>query len=217
MEPLKDAIRLTGASMRGDTAVPMVARPAQRVQPAPRVQSVRADERNPMTQRLIVVANRLPVSRSKAGAWSSSAGGLVTAVKPVLQARGGTWVGWTGSTEAAPRPFLHDGVRIQPVSVNREEVRKFYEGMSNRTLWPLYHDAIRTPEFHREWWRPYLVVNERYARAAAKVARRGDMVWVHDYQLQLVPRMLRYMRPDLRIGFFLHIPFPPEELFEWLP
>src|SRR5262249_59961019 len=87
----------------------------------------------------------------------------------------------------------------------------------NRTLWPLYHDSIRTPEFRREWWWPYVDVSQRYARAVAAVARRGDLVWVHDYHLQLVPRMLREMRPDLRIGFFLHIPFPPEELFLQLP
>jgi trehalose 6-phosphate synthase len=173
-----------------------------------------------MSRRLIVVANRLPVQRpGKGGAahWVSSAGGLVTAVTPVLRRRGGSWVGWTGVPDATPRPFVHDQVRLRPVSVTRAEIRSFYDGMSNRTLWPLYHDAIRAPEFHRDWWKQYLAVNAKYTRAAAKAARRGDLVWVHDYHLQLVPRMLRYMRPDLRIGFFLHIPFPPEELFEWLP
>ncbi len=97
------------------------------------------------------------------------------------------------------------------------EVDGFYHGFSNRTLWPLYHDAVQTPEFNERWWAPYVEVNRRFAESAAKVAKRGDLVWVHDYHLQLVPEMLRAERPDLRIGFFLHIPFPPEELFAWLP
>jgi trehalose 6-phosphate synthase len=173
-----------------------------------------------LKRRCVIIANRLPVHRAglgAEGAWESSAGGLVTAMMPVLRAERGTWIGWTGYPGAVPRPFSHDGVRIHPVSISREEIKAFYDGMSNRTFWPLYHDAIRTPEFHREWWKPYLAVNERFARVAARVAKRGDLVWIHDYHLQIVPRMLRFMRPDIRIGFFLHIPFPPEELFEWLP
>jgi trehalose 6-phosphate synthase len=109
------------------------------------------------------------------------------------------------------------GVGIRPVALAASEVETFYHGFSNSTLWPLYHDAIRAPEFHRDWWGPYTEVNRRFARAAAAAARPGDLVWVHDYHLQLVPRMLREIRSDIRIGFFLHIPFPPEELFAWLP
>ena len=82
---------------------------------------------------------------------------------------------------------------------------------------PVFHDAIRPPEFNAAWWPPYVETNERFARSAARIAGKGDAVWVHDYHLMLVPAMLRELRPDLRIGFFLHIPFPPEELFEWLP
>ncbi|MBZ0171151.1 MAG: trehalose-6-phosphate synthase, partial [Phycisphaerales bacterium] len=81
----------------------------------------------------------------------------------------------------------------------------------------LYHDSIREPQFHRRWWWPYHKVNERFAEATAEVAGEDDLVWVHDYQLQLVPGMLRERRPDARIGFFLHIPFPPEELFAKIP
>ncbi len=108
-------------------------------------------------------------------------------------------------------------MRIRPVPMSRTEVELCYNGMANRTLWPLYHDAIRAPDFRREWWDRYVAVNMRFARAAAAEASRGDLVWVHDYHFQLVPQMLRKLRPDLRIGFYLHIPFPPEELFEWLP
>ena len=89
--------------------------------------------------------------------------------------------------------------------------------MSNSTLWPLYHDLVAKPEFHREWWEAYRRVNQRFAEAAAECVGEHGVVWVQDYQLQLVPAMLRELRPDVRIGFFLHIPFPPSELFRQLP
>jgi trehalose 6-phosphate synthase len=89
--------------------------------------------------------------------------------------------------------------------------------MSNASLWPLYHDVVEKPEYHRAWWDTYVQVNKRFAERAASVAAEGAIVWVHDYQLQLVPAMLRQIRPDLTIGFFLHIPFPPYELFTQLP
>ncbi len=172
---------------------------------------------------LVVVANRLPVSRGTGGAsrrphgWETSPGGLVGALAPVLSARAGAWVGWPGFLGPVPEPFDHEGMRLHPVALSRSEYELFYEGFSNATLWPLYHDAIRPPEFHQEWWDAYVVVNERYAERAARVAAPNALVWVHDYQLQLVPAMLRSLRPDLRIGFFLHIPYPPPELFMQLP
>jgi trehalose 6-phosphate synthase len=103
------------------------------------------------------------------------------------------------------------------VGLTRDEVEAFYEGFSNSTLWPLYHDAIATPVYHRHTWTPYVEINQRFAREVAGLAAEGATVWVHDYQLQLLPQMLRERRPDLRIGFFLHIPFPPAELFLQLP
>ncbi len=171
-------------------------------------------------RRLIVVSNRLPVTRVGSGAgtrWQTSAGGLVTAMVPILRRRGGCWVGWPGGTGRAPRTIEHDEMRLHGVRLSSSDLAGFYHGFSNRTLWPLFHDAIRTPEFRREWWKPYVEVNERYARAAARAYKPGDTVWVHDYHLMLVPAMLRRLKPRARIGFFLHIPFPPEELFSWLP
>jgi trehalose 6-phosphate synthase len=106
---------------------------------------------------------------------------------------------------------------LVPIAMSQREYAEFYEGFSNATLWPLYHDLIAKPEFHREWWDAYEVVNRRFAETAATVAAEGAVVWVQDYQLQLVPAMLRELRPDLRIGFYLHIPFPPTELFQQLP
>jgi trehalose 6-phosphate synthase len=106
---------------------------------------------------------------------------------------------------------------MHPVPLSNRDVTNYYEGFSNGTLWPLYHDAVAAPQFHRHWWDNYVEVNARFADAAASVADDGAVVWIQDYQLQLVPKMLREKRPDLRIGFFLHIPFPPQELFMQMP
>lgn len=170
---------------------------------------------------LVVVANRLPIDDSVApdGAceWRRSPGGLVSALYPLLRHTPATWVGWAGGT--GPAPHLHevDGVRMHTVPLTAEDLRDHYEGFANATLWPLYHDAVEQPEYHRRWWEAYQRVNQRFAAAAAKVAEPGALVWVQDYHLQLVPGLLRALRPDLRIGFFLHVPFPPPELFMQLP
>jgi trehalose 6-phosphate synthase len=134
-----------------------------------------------------------------------------------LRQGGGAWVGWAGSIGDAPPAFEHDGVRLLPLSLDEAEYEGFYEGFSNEALWPLYHDGIRPSTFDPGWWDTYVSVNERFALAASRVAAPGGLVWVHDYQLQLVPAMLRELRPDVRIGYFLHIPFPPAELFSRLP
>lgn len=168
----------------------------------------------------MVIANRLPVHRVRHGQtmrWARSPGGLVTAISPILEKHGGYWIGWSGAVEPNPRPFVFEKTRVVPVPLSAREVDAYYEGFCNATIWPLYHDAVRSPIFQHAWWKPYVDVNWRFAQVAAKVSVKGQLVWVHDYQLQLVPRMLRELRPDLLIGFFLHIPFPPEELFAWLP
>ncbi|MCW2525003.1 MAG: hypothetical protein JWO63_3338, partial [Frankiales bacterium] len=144
-------------------------------------------------------------------------GGLVAALEPVMQKADGVWIGWAGSPGTAPEPFDADGMRLVAVELSTNEVRDYYEGFSNATLWPLYHDVIAPPEFHRSWWDTYVTVNRRFADVAASQAAEGATVWVHDYQLQLVPGMLRMLRPDLRIGFFNHIPFPGYEIFAQLP
>jgi len=168
----------------------------------------------------VVVANRLPVQHAAAPGsdeWRPSPGGLASALTSVLQSRNGLWIGWLGGTEFAEAPAQYEGIRLKAVTITPEEYEDFYLGFSNATLWPLYHDAIRAPTFHRTWWRTYQEINRRYATAAAESVAPGGTVWVHDYQLQLVPDMLRRLRPDVRIGFFLHIPFPPSELFMQLP
>ena len=170
---------------------------------------------------LVIVANRLPVDRvtqdDGTAGWRRSPGGLVTAIEPVMRARGGVWLGWPGGTDQDLEPFEDDGLNLVPIAMDEQDIEEFYEGFSNATIWPIYHDLVAKPEFHREWWDRYVKVNERFAAKADEFANKGATVWVHDYQLQLVPQMLRERRPDLRIGFYLHIPFPPGELFQQLP
>jgi trehalose 6-phosphate synthase len=169
----------------------------------------------------VVVANRLPVDMERlpdgSTEWKRSPGGLVTALEPLLRRRRGAWVGWPGIADADEEPLEQDDMHLWPVRLSADDIENYYEGFSNATLWPLYHDVIVKPIYHREWWDAYVDVNRRFAEATAKVAAQGATVWVQDYQLQLVPKMLRMLRPDLTIGFFLHIPFPPVELFMQMP
>jgi trehalose 6-phosphate synthase len=170
---------------------------------------------------LVVLANRLPVDRvvhaDGSSSWRRSPGGLVTALAPVMAANEGAWIGWPGDVMDECEIFEHDGITLVPIAISQQEYEEYYEGFSNATLWPLYHDLVAKPEFHREWWDAYVAVNRRFAETAAEVAAEGATVWIQDYQLQLVPSLLRQLRGDLRIGFFLHIPFPPAELFSQLP
>src|SRR4051812_23276791 len=169
----------------------------------------------------VVVANRLPIDMERlpdgSTTWKRSPGGLVTALEPLLRRRRGAWIGWPGVPDADEGPIEQDDMYLWPVRLSADEVANYYEGFSNATLWPLYHDIIVKPIYHREWWDAYVTVNRRFAEATAKVAAEGATVWVQDYQLQLVPKMLRMLRPDVTIGFFLHIPFPPVELFMQMP
>ena len=172
----------------------------------------------PSSSRLIVAANRLPVRwEDEEDRWVTSPGGLVSALAPVLRERGGVWVGWPGTDGGTTDEFEAAGIANHPIPLDPDAIENYYDGFCNGTIWPLYHDAIRPPEYHRHWWRPYQDVNRRFAEASAEVASPGDVVWVQDYQLQLVPAMVRALRSDVRIGFFLHIPFPPPEIFERLP
>jgi trehalose 6-phosphate synthase len=170
---------------------------------------------------LVVAANRLPVDRVVddlgKSTWQRSPGGLVTAMEPVMRGRVAAWVGWAGEPGPAPEPFNEDRLHIHPVSLSSVEIHEYYEGFSNDTLWPNYHDVIVTASFHRNWWNTYRMVNQRFAQTIVTVAAPGATVWVHDYHLQLVPAMVRAQRPDVRIGWFNHIPFPPVELFAQLP
>ena len=139
--------------------------------------------------------------------------GLVTALHPVLVARQGTWVGWAG--EVGRRRHRSGGRGPAPPVPLHQWIWSYYEGGQRHYLAAPRRGG--TPTYRRRWRESYREVNDRFAAAAAEVAAPGATVWIQDYQLQLVPAMLRQRRPDLRIGFFLHIPFPPIELFMQLP
>jgi len=171
----------------------------------------------PIDRPIVIAANRLPVMRTDDGGWTPSPGGLVRALYPMLRESGGTWVGWTGDPDDDADPFTVEGVDLHPVPISADEIELYYEGFSNDALWPLYHDALRESTYSIEQWDAYHAVNERFALSIAEIAAEGSAVWIHDYQLQLVPGLLRAQRPDLIISFFLHIPFPPVELFTRLP
>ena len=169
---------------------------------------------------LVVVANRLPVERAGDGGsdeWRPSPGGLVSALTPVLQRSGGTWIGWSGSADEVIDPFSVDGFSVVPVPLAGDDISGYYEGFANATLWPLYHDVTGRPVFERTWWEDYIRINRRFAEITAENAPLRSTVWIHDYQLQLVPGFLRDRRPDLRIGWFNHIPFPGYEIYSRLP
>jgi trehalose 6-phosphate synthase len=178
---------------------------------------------DPEEQALVVVANRLPVEWTADGTWRAAPGGLVSALQSLFAERPALWIGWSGrfadeATEATqPIPPELAPCAVHEIALDRADFDDYYEGFSNGALWPLYHDALVPPVYHRHQFDAYRRVNDRFAQAVAEAAPPGALVWVHDYQLQLVPAMLRALRPDLRIGFFLHIPFPPPELFAQLP
>jgi trehalose 6-phosphate synthase len=162
--------------------------------------------------RVVAYANRLPVSRGSQG-WRPSAGGLVSALLPALESRHGAWVGWDGGAGDLPRRVEGLDIELLPVALSRREVEHYYHGFANRTLWPLLHGLIEQPRFERRWWTAYCEVNERFA---AVEAHGGGLRWVHDYQLMLVPSLLRRAQTG-PIRFFLHVPFPPPEIYARLP
>ena len=180
-----------------------------------------------MPEPLIVVANRLPLTLRRAGGrWTAeaSSGGLVAALTPVVQRAGGLWIGWPGDApgdDPEGRAALLEAWERErgfaAVDLPERVGRAFYDGFANDTLWPLLHGFPSRAVFNPETFVAYQDANQRFADAVLERARPDDLIWVHDYQLMLVPALLRAAWPGLRIGFFLHVPFPPPELFRILP
>ena len=173
---------------------------------------------------LIVISNREPYAPQRGAdgqlRWVPSIGGLTAALDPALQRVGGTWIAWgeqQTQITGVDLPSEAPRYRLERVRLSEAEVRDFYHGFSNRALWPMSHYFIERARYLRASWQAYEAVNRRFAEAALARYRPGDTVWVHDYQLALVPGMLREALPDARIGFFWHIPWPSSEVFRTLP
>jgi len=181
--------------------------------------------------KLVVVSNRLPYNlpRETTGRRPRrNIGGLVSALEPVLARTGGSWIGWDGialpsasavSAQADnPRRVRTDnGIDLHGVPLSEREISRYYHGFANRALWPLFHDRLPTSVFQLDDYAAYVRVNRRFAESVVTRADPSDRVWVHDYHLLLVPGFLRELGFRGRVDFFLHIPFPPPELFRALP
>lgn len=186
-------------------------------------------EAKPTADRLVVVSNRLPfvLSQQEDGRYSlvPGAGGLISALAPVLRNRGGMWIGWPGpSAHAVPdldkvlsNATKNSGYTLKPVQLTPEEKEKFYQGFSNEVIWPLFHDLQSHCNFDPTYWSAYQKVNRKFAEAILATHRGDDFVWVHDYHLMNVARELRRKGMQSQIAFFLHIPFPPLDIFVKVP
>jgi|SRR5688572_11211266 trehalose 6-phosphate synthase/phosphatase len=174
-----------------------------------------------MRTTILNVANRLPVTIGER--ISKSSGGLVAALEGVSEENYALkWIGWPGAAVPDARRdevtrTLADEYNAVPVFLSEDEAHGFYEGFSNSSVWPLLHYLPSYYRYEPQWWDDYLRVNQRFAHTVIASARAGDLVWVHDYQLMLVPAMLRERMPGLRVGFFLHTPFPSYEIFRYHP
>jgi trehalose 6-phosphate synthase/phosphatase len=176
--------------------------------------------------RVIIVSNRLPMVIRADGdepILSPASGGLANGLRPLHEAGHSVWIGWTGDLPPLPRTArkrlirdLHDQ-RIQPVELTRSESHAYYNGVCNGVLWPLFHYQIDRIPLSTPEWAVYRAINERFADAIVHEYRDGDVIWIHDYHLLLVPGLVRSRLPDAPIGFFLHIPFPAAEVFQVAP
>src|SRR5213593_4562270 len=179
--------------------------------------------------RLVLVSNRLPFALEPVGdaQWiaAPSPGGLVSALGPVLRGRGGTWIGWPGVAGDIPEaPFAeatrNAGYEVVSVALSEVERDEFYYGYSNEVIWPLFHDLQNFCNFDPAYWQAYKQVNDRYADAIGRCAQPDDFIWVHDYHLMYVAQALREQGLSQKLSgltFFLHIPFPPYDIFSKLP
>lgn len=176
--------------------------------------------------RTIIVSNRLPTKARRTAdgqlQFTPSEGGLATGLGTIYREHDNVWVGWPGLfVEAAEeQQQVADQLRadsMAPVFLTEDEIRDYYEGFSNETLWPTFHYFPQYAVYDPQFWEAYVAVNDKFCRAVLDLAGPHDTIWVHDYQLLLLPQLLRAARPDATIGFFLHIPFPSVELFQMLP
>jgi len=178
-------------------------------------------------EKIVIVSNRVPYNITKSGGeikYKKSVGGLVTALDPILSKNGGLWIGWDGNIgydkdfKKKIRVGNEDhSYSLKFVSLSAKELRDYYHGFSNRSLWPLFHGFIFQSYFDLNYWKSYQSVNNKFADSIMEEISGKELVWIQDYHLTLVPRKLRKINPDLKLLFFLHIPFPNYEIFRVLP
>ncbi len=170
--------------------------------------------------KLVVVSNRGPyrtVTKNRERRLVKAAGGLVAALDPVLRARGGVWVSAQETDHPQVEGVDETGYDIGLVQLSRRVQADFYEGISNAVLWPLLHSMPPTVRLGTAPWRSYQIANAAFAEATVQAAPQGGRFWIHDYHLMLVPRLIRERRPDARVGWFCHVPWPCPDLFVALP
>jgi trehalose 6-phosphate synthase/phosphatase len=182
-----------------------------------------------VTEKLIVISNRIPCNISVTDGkinYKKSIGGLVTALDPILLKNGGLWIGWNGQTvESIPdkqKICIADecsskSYSVKCVQLTKKEIKNYYHGFSNRSLWPLFHGFISQSYFSLDYWKSYNCVNRKFCDSVMEEIKGNEIIWVHDYHLTLLPEMLKQVKPDLKVMFFLHIPFPNFEIFRVLP
>ena len=176
--------------------------------------------------RLLIVSNRLPVSTVKRRGEvhiQPSVGGLATGLSSFYKSYHGLWIGWPGIAlekikgEKKEVKEVLEPESCHPIFLSQQDIENFYYGFCNKTIWPLFHYFIQYTVFSKNFWNAYKQVNEAFCDAVVRIAERGDTIWIHDYHLMLLPKLVREKIPDSTIGFFLHIPFPSFEVFSLLP
>ena len=175
--------------------------------------------------RLVIISNRLPVTIDKVEGeliYHPSAGGLATGLRSLSEAWEKVWIGWPGKEikSESERETVREELakdNLAPVFLSREEIKLYYEGFSNKTIWPQFHYFVQYTKYNDEYWEAYRKVNQKFADIVINEVQEGDLVWIHDYQLLLLPALVRKAFPKISIGFFLHIPFPSYEIFRVLP
>ena len=175
--------------------------------------------------RLVIISNRLPVTINRSAGelhYHPSAGGLATGLNSLDESYNKLWIGWPGVdiTDEWERESVRTDLakqKLAPVFLTPREIDLYYEGFSNKTIWPHFHYFTEYTTYNDEMWSAYQEVNYKFFQETEKHLRDGDMVWVHDYQLMLLPQLIRNKFPNISIGFFLHIPFPSYEVFRILP
>jgi alpha,alpha-trehalose-phosphate synthase [UDP-forming]/trehalose-phosphatase len=178
--------------------------------------------RSERSEALLVVSNRLPSLRNVGVGRSPNVGGLVSALRPILTERRGSWLGWSGDRMADGSPQkTHTFSDVEPplvgIDLTETDFQQYYNGFCNGSLWPLFHCFPGRVRFAREEWNAYVRVHEAFADAALQMVDASGTVWVHDYHLFLLARSLRRKGHKGPLGHFLHVPFPPQEIFAMLP